>query len=363
MESELNHGPVLLEFFLVQLIFTFKDFYPFWILIFKNTDSTLCKPVLFWDHQQAAYLYTSLFHKFSPGSWQKGWLLLFSPLLKSPYYSWRSFVEIWALTTQSLQRHIKQACSLLLAKLPTTQTCFSYTITLAVASCHEKWWVRGSLTFTPVLSFHRNASNLPKVAMRAFKHWITRDINVSGETERSLEIFYLEQWRKTAHLHTLVMPYVNAVDQATFSLYFFICLPWNTLEPFPWTGFAHTSIPCVLCFLTEPGNGWVFSLTKVLKRAWKALGVLPLILVICVSRIIYGAKVWGFCQERKATIWWNKQEPSGKEELCSKLQIIESIQNVGNASWEAGKVLNHLTAISGMLSTLSTTFWSLFFPF
>lgn len=70
-----------------------------------------------------------------------------------------------------------------------------------------------------------------------------------------------------------------------------------------------------------------------------------------------------YCQERKATIWWNKQEPSSKEELCSKLQIIESIQNVGNASWKAGKVLNHLTSISGMLSTLSTTVLVPVFPF
>lgn len=80
-----------------------------------------------------------------------------------------------------------------------------------------------------------------------FELWTTRGINVSGETERLLEIFYLGQWRKTAHFNTLdMLPYIKVVV-------------------------------------------------------------------------------------------------SGKKEIHSKLQVIESIQNVGSPSWEAGKVLNHLT--------------------
>lgn len=80
--------------------------------------------------------------------------------------------------------------------------------------------MRARLTFTPVLSFHRNASNLPTMAMRALKNWIIRDITISGETERLLESFYLQQRRKAAHLHTLAMSYEEAAGQATFSLHF-----------------------------------------------------------------------------------------------------------------------------------------------
>jgi len=50
VESEFNHGPTLLDFFLVWLIFPFKDFCPFQVLIFKHPISMSGKLVSFWDH-------------------------------------------------------------------------------------------------------------------------------------------------------------------------------------------------------------------------------------------------------------------------------------------------------------------------
>lgn len=76
-------------------------------------------------------------------------------------------------------------------------------------SCHWKGWVRGRLGLCTIPQFPQECF---QPADSGNEPWTTRGINVRGETERLLEIFYIGQWRKTAHFNTLgMLPNVKAL--------------------------------------------------------------------------------------------------------------------------------------------------------
>lgn len=167
MESELNHCPTSLEFFLVQLIFPFKDFHPFWIVIFKNPYSTSCKPFPFWDQGSLMdcmfiYFFISQFLSFE-----------LPDRVAAPFFN---CVEVTSLEPgeprsqlscdHPVPTTLQQLCAV--EKLPTTQDL-------------AQLYPNSDCPFLPVKgvsegkawplhhpsSFYRNASSLPTAAMRA----------------------------------------------------------------------------------------------------------------------------------------------------------------------------------------------------